>query len=253
MKIAVDFGHGTGQDRGAEGYRNEESTVREFGTLVIEGLKKLGHIVYNVTPAQKGLSLIQSLAYRVNMANYYKADLFVSLHLNAFNGEANGCEVEYISSSGKTYANRICNQICKLGYKNRGAKYRSDLYVLKYTSMPSILIESFFCDNKSDCEIYNKYNVAAAIIKGITGQAVDIKSSNNEEKENIPLIDHSIPDNSYIIWKSSNGLGYIESVPENGRIIIHLDKYNYISIQDDEKEGNHIRLFTRTKGYKDLI
>lgn len=40
MKIAVDFGHGTGQDRGAEGYRNEESTVREFGTLVIEGLKK---------------------------------------------------------------------------------------------------------------------------------------------------------------------------------------------------------------------
>ncbi|KAJ51108.1 N-acetylmuramoyl-L-alanine amidase [Clostridium tetanomorphum] len=253
MKIAVDFGHGTGQDRGAEGYRNEESTVREFGTLVIEGLKKLGHIVYNVTPAQKGLSLIQSLAYRVNMANYYKADLFVSLHLNAFNGEANGCEVEYISSSGKVYADRICDEISKLGYRNRGAKYRNDLYVLRYTSMPAILIESFFCDSKSDCQIYNKYNLVAAIIKGITGHIVDIKNSSNEKDVTIPPIDHSIPDNCYITWKGTNGLGYIESVPEKGRLIIHLDKYNYLSLQDDEKEGNNIRIFTRTKGYKDLI
>lgn len=253
MKIAIDFGHGTGEDRGAEGYKNEEITVREFGALIIEELKKLGNTVYNVTPTQKGLSLIQSLAYRVNMANYYKADLFISLHLNAFNGEANGCEVEYISDAGKAYADRICDEISKLGYKNRGAKYRNDLYVLKYTSMPAIIIESFFCDNKYDCEIYNKYNLAASIIKAITGQVVDIKNSNNEKDANVPEVDHSIPDDCYIAWKGSNGLGYIEAIPEKGRLIIHLDRYNYISIQDDEEEGNHIRLFTRIKGYKDLI
>ncbi|WP_125154291.1 N-acetylmuramoyl-L-alanine amidase [Clostridium rectalis] len=253
MKIAIDFGHGTGEDRGANGYKNEELTVREYGSLVVKGLKKLGHLVYNVTPMQNGMSLIQSLAYRVSMANYYKVDLFVSLHLNAFNGKAYGCEVEYISDKGKEYANKICDEISKLGYKNRGSKYRPNLYVLKNTNMPAILIESFFCDNKRDCEKYNKYKLADAIIKGVTGESVDLQEDNTKQNIDIPSINHSIENNSYVVWQSSNGLGYLESIPQKGRVIIHLDKYNYISLQDHEKEGNHIRLYTRTKGWKDLI
>lgn len=167
--IAIDFGHGTGQDRGAVGFLNEEITVREFGPLIIEGLKKRGIIVYDVTPKQPRLTLAQSLAYRVNMANNYKVDLFVSLHLNAFNSKAHGCEVEYTSASGKRYADKICREITKLGLENRGAKVRENLYVLKYTKMPAILIESFFCDNKNDCSLYNKQKLAAAIINGILG------------------------------------------------------------------------------------
>jgi N-acetylmuramoyl-L-alanine amidase len=66
MRIACDWGHGTGQDRGAEGYLNEEKVIREYGPLVIEGLQNLGHTVINVTPTQAGLTLNQSLAYRVN-------------------------------------------------------------------------------------------------------------------------------------------------------------------------------------------
>ena len=84
MKIAVDFGHGTGQDRGASGYLNEEKVIREYGPLVIVGLQKLGHTVINVTPTMAGLTLDQSLAYRVNAANAAKVDLFLSLHVNDF-------------------------------------------------------------------------------------------------------------------------------------------------------------------------
>lgn len=181
--IAIDFGHGTGQDRGAVGYLNEEITVREFGPLIIEGLKKRGIIVYDVTPKQAGLTLAQSLAYRVNMANNYKVDLFVSLHLNAFNAKAHGCEIEYTSTTGKAHADKICMEISKLGFENRGSKVRENLYVLKYTKMPAILIESFFCDNKNDCSLYNKQKLAAAIINGILGDvAVENIKSENKDK-----------------------------------------------------------------------
>lgn len=68
-----------------------------------------------------------------------------------------------------------------------------------------------------------------------------------------PPIDYSIPNNPYVTLKMPNGLGYIESVPEKGRINIHLDRYNYLVIQDDPVEGNRVWIQTRTKGSKQLI
>lgn len=175
MKIAIDFGHGCGSDRGAEGILNEEKVIREYGPLVIAGLKALGHTVYNVTPSGN-LSIGDSLAARVNAANNLKPDVFVSLHVNCYNGQGHGCEVEYISNGGLMYANRICTELAKLGFTNRGPQKRTGLYVLKYTDPVAILIEPFFCDNQSDCCTYsrNPQAIANAIIKGITGQDTPI-------------------------------------------------------------------------------
>lgn len=255
MKIAVDFGHGTGQDRGAEGYINEEKLIREYGPLVIDGLRKLGHTVLDVTPKASNLTLGQSLAYRVNAANNYNADLFVSLHVNAFQKDkARGCEVEYISDKGKVYADRICAEISKLGFINRGSQLRSNLYVLKYTNMPAILIEPFFCDNKEDCSLYNPQELANAIIEGIAGIDIfkDVKKNENKAKTEPPELNHSIPQSAGI-YTFPSGLGYIEIIPEKGRLDLHLDRYNYITIQDDEKEGNKVTVTTRTKGSKIIL
>ena len=175
MKIAVDFGHGTGQDRGAEGYLNEEQVIREYGPLVIAGLQKLGHTVINVTPTQAGLTLNQSLAYRVNAANAAKVDLFLCLHVNAFETDkAQGCEVEYASDAGRVYADKICTEISKLGFVNRGSVSRPNLYVLKYTNAVAVLVEPFFCDTKSDCDKYNAAKLANAIVRGVTGYDIPI-------------------------------------------------------------------------------
>ncbi|WP_051542183.1 N-acetylmuramoyl-L-alanine amidase [Clostridium lundense] len=261
MKIAIDFGHGTGEDRGAEGYLNEEKAIREYGELVIDGLKLLGHTVINVTPATANLSLGQSLAYRVNAANNYKTDLFISLHVNAFRKDkARGCEVEYISDAGKGYADKICTEISKLGFVNRGSQKRTNLYVLKYTSMIAILVEPFFCDNREDCNLYSPKKLANAIIKGITGVDVYTEEENvtrNEKVEegkrsNVLAIDHSIP-NSPGVHAFPGGFGYFQIIPNSGRIDIHLDRYNYLTIQDDEKEGNRVIITTRTKGSKSLF
>ncbi|MEW9093817.1 MAG: N-acetylmuramoyl-L-alanine amidase [Clostridiaceae bacterium] len=249
MKIAVDFGHGTGEDRGSIGYFNEEKIIREYGSLVVEGLKKLGHTIINVTPTQSNLTLAQSLAYRVNMANSNKVDLFVSLHVNAFEKDrAKGCEVEYISPTAKGLAEKICSEISNLGYVNRGPVKRENLYVLKYTSMPAILIEPFFCDNKEDCDKYNAVSIANAIIKGITGRCAFVEKNGSS----IPNIDYSIPSIPGV-YSLPGRVGYIQVIKEKGRVEIHLDKYNYITIQDSEIEGNRIILTTRTKGSKILL
>ncbi|MBC8060272.1 MAG: N-acetylmuramoyl-L-alanine amidase [Clostridiaceae bacterium] len=248
MKIAVDFGHGTGQDRGAEGYLNEEKVVREYGALVITGLQKLGHTVINVTPVQGGLTLGQSLGYRVNVANNARVDLFVSCHLNAFKTDvAQGCEVEYISKAGKTYADKICTELSKLGFKNRGSQQRPNLYVLRYTDAVSVLIEPFFCDTKSDCDKYNAKKLANAIIKGITGEDVYGESPVvvTQPVPDEKIFDTSIPagDN---ITRFNGGIGYIETIKDQGRVIVHLDRYTYISMQNEGGES-HIDLFSRTE------
>lgn len=175
MKISVDFGHGSGADRGAEGYLNEEEVIREYGPIVITGLQKLGHIVLNCTPTQAGLTLGQSLAYRVNMSNNFKADIHLCLHVNAFSTDkAQGCEVEYISANAKVYADKINAQIAILGFTNRGSVSRPNLYVLKYTKAIAILVEPFFCDTKSDCNKYSAVKLANAIVKGVTGKDIPV-------------------------------------------------------------------------------
>jgi len=173
MRIGIDEGHGTGQDRGASGYLNEEKVIREYAPLMIAGLQKLGHTVFNITPTQAGLTLGQSLAYRVNKANSLNLDLFICCHVNAFETDkAQGCEVEYISAKAKVYADRVSAQIATLGFTNRGSKSRPNLYVLKYTKAVAILVEPFFCDTKSDCNKYNAQKLANAIVKGITGKDI---------------------------------------------------------------------------------
>lgn len=230
MVITYDFGHGTGEDRGAEGYRNEEHDCREYGTLVIKKLQSLGHTCYDCTPsASPALSLGQSLAYRVNKANSIGSQLHICMHVNAYETDkANGCEVEYISSTGKTYADRICTEMSNsLGLRNRGSQLRTGLYVLKYTNMPAILIEPFFCDTKSDCDKYDPEKLATSIVKGITGQTVSSQPIAPKPVVHVaPKYAETIPEG---VFQIPGTKGYIEQATD-GRLIIHKDRGNYVAI-----------------------
>ena len=173
MKIALDLGHGVPYDGGAIGILNEEKVVRGYGPLVISKLQALGHEVLNVTPST-ATSLGNSLSQRTTAANNWGADLFVCCHANSFSAaSASGCEVEYLSSGGKIYADKIVNEIAKLGYLNRGSVLRKNLYVINHTNMPAVIIEPLFVTNSADCSRYNPENIANAIVKGITGQTVE--------------------------------------------------------------------------------
>jgi len=135
--------------------------------------------------------------------------------------------VEYFSALGKAYSDKICLEISKLWFVNRGSKPRPNLYVLKYTSAVAVLVEPFFCDTKSDCDKYNASKLASAIIKGITGQDV---STTKTVVTTTPAVkyDETIPTGSSI-FNIPNTTGYIEQAPD-GRLIIHKDRGNYIAL-----------------------
>ncbi|MCH3962703.1 MAG: N-acetylmuramoyl-L-alanine amidase [Clostridium sp.] len=246
MLITYDFGHGTGQDRGANGYRNEEHDCREYGALVIQKLQKLGHTCYNCTPsASPPLTLGQSLAYRVNKANSIGSQLHLCFHVNAFQTDkATGCEVEYASSSGQAYASKVSAEIASgLGLTNRGAKNQPGLYVLRHTAMTAILVEPFFCDNKNDCNKYNAEKLATAIVKGITGQTISSGEQTTSTAQAVPNYDTSIPTGANI-FPIPNTPFYIEKRTD-GDMGIHLDRGNYLTLR---KGGAPVVVYNNNKG-----
>ena len=173
MKIGIDCGHTlTGYDYGSKGIMKDESYLtREIGIEVINKLKSLGHTVVNCTKDTCS-SLNDSLSYRVNTANNNNVDLFISIHFNAFDGNAHGVEVFTYKGKPFTEATNVLNNLVALGYTNRGIKDGSGLYVLRNTKMKSMLIECCFCDNKNDMTKYNIENMSNAIVRGITGQNI---------------------------------------------------------------------------------
>ena len=119
----------------------------------------------------------------VAKCNAHDVDLDISIHFNSGasdrngNGQTTGTEVFiYSSSSGaKVYADNICKAISALGFKNRGVKVNSGLYVLKNTKADALLIECCFVDDADDVKRYDSESMATAIVKGITGQTVASK------------------------------------------------------------------------------
>ena len=194
MKILIDTGHClSGADTGAQGcgYR-EENLTRQIGFELRDVLEGLGHNVV-ICSCDSANSLGESLAYRVNKANREGGDLYVSIHLNAFNGEAYGAEVYTYGGNRFIEAERVLNSIVDLGYTNRGIKDGSGLYVIRNTNMKAMLIECCFIDNIDDMGHFNYSNIANAIAGGIVNKS----SSANTGDLSKP---NSKPSSSGDIW-----------------------------------------------------
>ena len=65
---------------------------------------------------------------------------------------------------------KICHQLNKLGFRNRGIKDGRNYYVIKKTVMNAIIVEMFFLDNETDRKLYKSIGykkIAEAIAKAI--------------------------------------------------------------------------------------
>jgi peptidoglycan hydrolase-like protein with peptidoglycan-binding domain len=171
--IVISSGHGL-KIRGARGnpvppQLDEVDQARRVVPAVVAALRSMGH---TVTEFHDDVSTTQSanLNWIVNHHNGAGPhDLDVSVHFNAYNGTANGCEVLYVTQ--QALAADISAAIAGAGgFTNRGAKYRSDLKFLNATNAPAVLLETCFCDNTNDS---NKYNASFdAICNAIAGALV---------------------------------------------------------------------------------
>lgn len=159
--VVLDPGHG-GTDSGAIGNGLKEKEVVQ--KIVLTYAKKYFDQNKDIKVYYTRLSdTYPTLLGRANIANEVEADLFISVHINsATNTSAKGTEVFYHStlnnttssglSSSKvaTYANTYLN--AAVGSTNRGVK-RSNLSVLRNTTMPGCLMEVAFISNSSDAAI----------------------------------------------------------------------------------------------------
>lgn len=185
MRINVHAGHNPDGKAGcgAVGIIRESTEARNVKNEVIRQLKALGHTVYDCTVddgAAHGSVTAASdvLTNIVKKCNAHSVDLDVSIHFNSNakdttgDGETTGTEV-YIctaSSKAKGTAENICKAIAELGFKNRGVKVNGNLYVLRKTTAPAVLVECCFVDDKDDVALYDSVSMASAIVYGITGQ-----------------------------------------------------------------------------------
>lgn len=189
-KIAIRGGHNE-NSTGSSGYIDELTENRKVYPYVITYLKRLGYQVIDVTPPPSDVN--SDLKYGVVIANNENCDLFVSIHFNSFIKEsANGteCIVYNDKSISNTIANNICSQLGKHFY-NRGVKYNNELYELKNTMMPSIIVEICFVSNEKDS---NKYKLVGAdeIGKLIAYGISNLTISNDKQTVNVK---YNITDN----------------------------------------------------------
>jgi len=178
-KIFIDQGHNPqGVNAGAEGFgMREQDIVYEVGIYLSELLLENGNfeVMLSRPTAETtlGTTNATSLAQRVQMANEWGADYFISIHANASeNPNANGSEVYVYSipSRASGMAEDILDEIVeRLGTRDLGVKVNTSLYVLRRTTMPALLVELAFITNADDAELLqnSRYQFAYAIYRGI--------------------------------------------------------------------------------------
>ncbi len=179
IKIYIDQGHNPqGFNAGAEGNGLREQDINFAVGLelydLLEADERFEVRLSRPTPESVlGTSNATSLAARVNAANSWPADYFISIHSNAStNPSANGSEVYVYRESGAAYElaeDVLENMVESVGTKDNGVRSNPSLYVLRRTTMPAILVELGYITNVDDAEKLrnNQTEFARGIYQGI--------------------------------------------------------------------------------------
>jgi N-acetylmuramoyl-L-alanine amidase len=103
-----------------------------------------------------GTDTSSSLAARVNMANSWSANYFISIHCNSnIDPAINGTEayIYLLNSEANVLSEYIIDGITQVtGTRDNGIYQNQSLYVLRNTAMPSTLIELGYLSNFNDAQ-----------------------------------------------------------------------------------------------------
>ena len=167
-----------------------------------------------IAPEGQLHSLNDEIKYFIEEEHKQNYDLSVQLHLNAFNGEAYGCEAYCYNANGLPETQRIS---AKLGtvWHNRGAQERPGLYWTRKTKGKAVLVESFFCDNQDDYAKAKKLGMDAhgkLIAEGILGKTITIAPAQPKAKYYIQAGVYSIKDNAKAMADKLKEKGFSASI-----------------------------------------
>ena len=196
--VIIDPGHG-GEYPGASGFGgvSEKKLTLDIARRVRDRLRDTGLMVYLTRDRDRGFSSDRNkdLIERSRRADYYRADLFVSIHFNASGDHtATGLETYVAPATGhpataqlvlrqrrisnRTITNQfdaastILAQYVQKGIVafaksvDRGIK-RANFMVLQNAPCPAILVECGFLSNRQECERILSENFRNALADGI--------------------------------------------------------------------------------------
>ncbi|GAM13031.1 N-acetylmuramoyl-L-alanine amidase [Mesobacillus selenatarsenatis] len=174
MKLYLDPGHG-GSDPGAQGNGFREKDLNLDIALKIRSILENNYENIDVRMSRTS-DVTKSLDQRTNEANSWEADFYLSIHINSFNGSAQGYE-DYIHSSlsnnsaTSRYRDIIHTEVMKLNQLDDRGKKKADFHVLRETTMDAMLSENGFIDNAQNAALMKqeswRRNVAQGHANGI--------------------------------------------------------------------------------------
>ena len=178
MKIAIDAGHGPE----TPGKRTPDGSLREYHFNAPTARYVADELLHEYEGVEILLTFDDSrdvpLKERTDRANAWGADVFVSIHANAYGAggwnDAKGIET-FVYKTRPAAALKLAeavhrNLILATGRPDRGVK-TADFHVLRETKMPAILVECGFMTNREEAELLKsdayRRKCAAAIVAGI--------------------------------------------------------------------------------------
>lgn len=168
VDIVLDAGHG-GKDQGANaGNVLEKDITLEITQKTKELLEEAGYKVGMVREDDTFVALDDRAEY----ANRKKAQVFVSIHCNSAEEEADGIETFYTEQKGEQsqqLAQTIQeNVIAQTEARDREAK-TADYTVTVRTDMPAALVEVGFLSDSEECRMLQQEDYQEKIAEGIAG------------------------------------------------------------------------------------
>lgn len=169
-RIVLDPGHG-GNDIGASGQNGtiEKEVTLDTARKVKDALEQAGAKVLLTRNADEYISLTDRVLY----ASKNKADIFISIHYDAFEtNDVHGMTTYYYNKSDKKIAENIHSHLTmqNISSKDRGLSY-GDYHVLRESKIPAVLLELGYISNEEDenrmITTSFQSKVATGIVEGI--------------------------------------------------------------------------------------
>ena len=215
-KFVISSGHGKIVG-GAVGFINERAeavkVVDRVYAILTNSYNGRGYRFHESTAQNQS----QNLANIVNYHNGKDRELDVSVHFNSASATATGTECLYYDA--KSLSAKMSAAMAKaLDIRDRGPKERTELYFLRNTTKPAILLEVCFVSNKDDVAKYkaNFERLCQAIAKVIADYLGYKKEATTPS-----------PDSAKASYYTSNDL--------KGLYRIKKDCYLYNSVKFDKK------------------
>jgi N-acetylmuramoyl-L-alanine amidase len=193
--VVIDAGHG-GTDHGA--LAADGTTEKELSLLMLQAIKEVSKNDNIKLVFTRETDVYQKITEKADFVNAQKADLFISLHMNATSKETtaeSGIEIYVPKETDKKTAKQSAllasaiNQSLQNSFASNGVKERSKgIWILKATECPSVIIECGFLTNKKDLKMLKDANqrskMAKLIMKGIGNYLLAEEVANKPNRKN---------------------------------------------------------------------